>query len=190
MEIGLFFGSFNPIHIGHLIIANYVLNLTEVREVWFVVSPHNPFKQNEDLLGEQYRLSLVQKAISGNKKLKAVDIEFKLSRPSYTVNTLLYLKEKYPRQKFSMIMGSDSFQALAKWKDYEQIISQYPLFVYTRPGFEVQNEINARLTILKTPLLGISSTEIRDLIKNGRSIRYLVPDAVRKEIKKNKYYRK
>jgi len=190
MKIGLFFGSFNPIHTGHLIIANYVLNLMVFEEIWFIVSPQNPFKDNNQLLDEKNRLRLVKKAISGNDRIKVSNIEFKLSRPSYTINTLSYLKEKYPDHEFSIIMGSDSFQQLDKWKSFEEIIANYKILIYCRPGFNVENKLNADTEILNSPLLGISSTGVRELIRNGKSIRYLVPEKVRKEIIENQYYKK
>ena len=190
MKIGLFFGSFNPIHVGHLIISTYVLNISSAQEVWFIVSPQNPFKKNDELLDEHARLKLVEKAISGNRAMKISRVEFKLPRPSFTVDTLSYLEEKHPDHEFLLIMGSDSFQQLDKWKDFEKIIAKHKILVYRRPGFEIETKLNAEIEILNAPLLGISSTEIRDLIKHGKSIRYLVPEKVRKEIKKNEYYKK
>jgi nicotinate-nucleotide adenylyltransferase len=182
MKVGLYFGSFNPIHVGHLIIANHILNMTALEKIWFVVSPLNPFKESENLLNEYDRFHLVQKAIEGDNRLKATDIEFSLPRPSYTVHTLAYLKEKYPGYSFSIIMGSDSFQNLGKWKNAEVIIQNYPILVYKRPGFEVENKLNANLEVMDAPLLEISATHIRELIKKGKSIKYLVPPAVEEEI--------
>ena len=188
MKIGLYFGSFNPIHHGHLIIANFVANNTDVDQVWFVVSPQNPFKISAALLNEYQRLHLVRLAIDGEEKLRAVDIEFYLPKPSYTVDTLAYLEEKYPKHQFSIIMGGDSFQNLPKWKNAEVIMSRYSILVYNRPGFDV-NEIRDNIIVLNAPLLELSATEIRKTIKNGKSIRYLVPDAVKEEIERNGYYR-
>jgi nicotinate-nucleotide adenylyltransferase len=182
MKIGLYFGSFNPIHIGHLIIANHILNTSLLDKIWFVVSPLNPFKQSDNLLNEYDRFHLVQKAIENDNRLKASDIEFSLPKPSYTVHTLTYLREKYPTHSFSIIMGSDSFQNLGKWKNAEVIIENYPVVVYKRPGFEIDNKLNARLEIMKAPLLEISATHIRELIKEGKSIKYLVPPVVEEEI--------
>jgi nicotinate-nucleotide adenylyltransferase len=191
MKVGLYFGSFNPIHIGHLIIGSYVANYTDVDQVWFVVSPQNPLKQSFTLLNEYHRLYLTQISIENDDQLKCTDIEFKMPRPSYTIDTLTYLQEKYPKNTFSVIMGSDSFQNLHRWKNYEKILSQYSIYVYSRPGFEVKNiDRAANIKFLKAPLLDISSTGIRKAIKEGKSIRYLVTDKVREEIERNGYYRK
>lgn len=189
MKIGLYFGSFNPIHIGHLIIANHVVTNTDLQQVWLVVSPQNPLKTSSGLLNEYHRLHLIQSAIEGETKLKASNIEFHLPKPSYTVDTLAYLKEKYPHHSFAIIMGSDSFCNLPKWKNYEVIINNYPLYIYEREGFKINNNLNASITLLKAPLLQISSTRIRELLKNGKSIRYMVPDIVKEEIERNNYYK-
>jgi nicotinate-nucleotide adenylyltransferase len=189
MEIGLYFGSFNPIHHGHLIIGSYVAQNTSLKKVWFVVSPQNPFKLSSSLLNEYDRLHLINAAIDGESKLRVSNVEFKLPKPSYTVDTLAYLKEKHPEYQFSIIMGSDSFQNLSKWKNFEVIIKNYPIYVYNRQGFEIKNDIGANLHILKSPLLDISSTQIRSYIKEKKSIRYLVPDAVKEEIERNGYYK-
>lgn len=189
MKIGLYFGSFNPIHAAHLIIANYILNETDIQKVWFVVSPHNPLKPASGLLNEYHRLHLVKQAVGDDLRMKASDIEFSLPKPSYTVTTLAYLKEKYPEHKFCIIMGSDSFQNLHKWKNYEMILRDYEIFIYLRPGFEDVSAANGRITVLNAPLLELSATQIRKYIKEGKSIRYLVPDAVREEIEKGAYYK-
>ncbi|MBK9957132.1 MAG: nicotinate-nucleotide adenylyltransferase [Chitinophagaceae bacterium] len=189
MNIGLFFGSFNPIHNGHLIIAKYVLQNSQLNKLWFVVSPQNPFKSPQSLLNENHRLHLVNSAIEGETDLKACNIEFKLPKPSYTINSLTYLAEQYPDYKFTLIVGSDSFQNINKWKNYETLVSRYPIIIYKRPGFEVTQDFGANLTILEAPLLEISSTYIRSLVKKSLSIRYLVPDAVKEEIERNNYYR-
>jgi nicotinate-nucleotide adenylyltransferase len=188
MKIGLYFGSFNPIHTGHLIIANHIANNTELDEVWFVVSPQNPFKNTNSLLNEQHRLSLVKIAIEGEKKLKASNVEFKLPKPSYTADTLLYLSEKYPNHIFSIIIGSDSFQNIEKWKNYKYIINNYNVFIFQRPSFLVENKAK-NITIVDAPLLEISSTQIRKIIKEKKSIRYLVTDAVKEEIELKNYYK-
>lgn len=190
MEVGLYFGSFNPIHIGHLIIANHILNEGNIEKLWFVVSPLNPFKNQDSLMNEYERFHLLQKAIEGDYRLKALDIEFSLPRPSYTVHTLTYLKEKYQHHSFSIIMGSDSFQNLDKWKNPELIIDNHRIIVYKRPGFEVNNKLNAKVTIMDAPLLEISSTHIRELVKSGKSIKYLVPLGVEEEILASGFFRK
>ncbi|HWJ26582.1 MAG TPA: nicotinate (nicotinamide) nucleotide adenylyltransferase [Flavisolibacter sp.] len=190
MKVGLYFGSFNPIHIGHLIIANHILNETDLDKVWFVVSPQNPFKQSESLLNEYDRLFLVQKAIEGDSRLKASDIEFSLPKPSYTVHTLAYLSEKYPDHQFSIVMGSDGFQNLGKWKNAEVIIERYPILIYKRPGYEIDNQWNANIQVMNAPLLEISATHIRNLIKAGKSVKYLVPTSVEEEIKSTGFFKK
>lgn len=190
MKIGLYFGSFNPIHIGHLIIANHILNESELHKIWFVVSPHNPFKQADNLANEYDRFYLVQKAIEDDPRLKATDIEFSLPRPSYTIHTLAYLEEKYPGHRFYIIMGSDGFQNLGKWKNAEQIISNYPILIYKRPGFEINNDLGATIQVMEAPLLDISATHIRELIASGKSIKYLVPPKVEEEILSGGIFRK
>ncbi len=190
MKIGLYFGSFNPVHIAHLIIANHLLIATDIEKLWFVVSPQNPHKESASLLNEYHRLHLVQTAVQDDNRIKASDIEFSLPKPSYTTSTLAYLKEKHPEHEFCIIMGSDSFQNLNKWKNYEVIIKDYDVYVYNRPGFEVSNHLNAKLHIVDAPLLQLSATQIRQYIKEGKSIRYLVPEMVREEIEKGGYYKK
>ena len=190
MKIGLYFGSFNPIHNGHLVIASYILQHTELEQIWFVVSPQNPLKSSVGLLNEYHRLALVQLAVEPEPKFKAVDIEFRLPRPSYTVDTLAWLEEKYPQHQFAVIMGSDSLQNLSKWKNYKQILQHYPVYVYERPGYKPTTNYNGeKITILNAPFLEISATNIRKNIKEGKSIRYLVPDKVLEEIERNGYYR-
>jgi nicotinate-nucleotide adenylyltransferase len=189
MKVGLYFGSFNPVHVGHLIIATHVINTTELDQVWLVVSPHNPLKPSATLLNEYHRLNLVQTALEGETKIKASNIEFKLPKPSFTVDTLSYLKEKYSQHEFAIIMGSDSFCNLTKWKNYTVIVKNNPLYIYERQGFRINNELNATIHILQAPLLQISSTHIRELIRQKKSIRYMVPDSVKEEIEGNGYYR-
>jgi nicotinate-nucleotide adenylyltransferase len=190
MKVGLYFGSFNPIHIGHLIIVNHILNNSNLERIWFVVSPLNPFKTSENLINEYDRLHLVQKAVEDDPRLKASDIEFSLPKPSYTIHTLAYLKEKYRKYSFRIIMGSDSFQNLGKWKNAEIIIKNYPVIIYKRPGFEVENKLNAQIQIMDAPLLQISATHIRELIRAGKSIKYLVPPKVEEEIKASGLFKK
>jgi nicotinate-nucleotide adenylyltransferase len=188
MDIGLYFGSFNPIHIGHLILANHVLHHCGVEQVWFVVSPRNPLKESKSLLREQDRLHLVRTAIDSEPRFKASSVEFSLPRPSYTIDTMTHLQEKYPQHQFRIIMGGDSFQNLNQWKNYRQLLSQYSLIVYQRPGFEIKVPDGARVEITDAPLLDISSTYIRTLIREKKSIRYLVTDEVKDEIERNRYY--
>jgi nicotinate-nucleotide adenylyltransferase len=188
MKVGLYFGSFNPIHTGHLIIAAHVANHTDVQQVWLVVSPQNPLKQG-GLLNEYDRLHLVQLAIEEDPQLRASDAEFKLPRPSYTIDTLTYLQEKYPQHEFAVIMGGDSFQNIHRWKNYQALLRDYPIYIYNRPGFSITETHGARITILDAPLLEISATQVRNFVKEGKSIRYLVPDKVREEIERSHYYR-
>ncbi len=189
MKIGLYFGSFNPIHHGHLIIANHVVQSTALDQVWFVVSPQNPLKPAAGLLNEYHRIHLIRSAIDGENHLRASDIEFKLPRPSYTIDTLTYLGEKYPQHVFSIVMGSDGYQNLPKWKNYEQLLKNTDFYIYIRAGFEdIPVFPNARTQILDAPLLQISATHLRNILKEGKSIRYLVPDSVKQEIERNHYY--
>ena len=188
MRIGLYFGSFNPIHTGHCIIASHMADHTGLDQIWLVVSPQNPFKISHSLLNEYQRLHLVNLAVEGDNRLIASDIEFRLPKPSYTIDTLAYLREKYPANEFSVILGSDSFKNLSKWKNGSVILREYPLYIYPRPGH--QRETDAQnVHWVEAPLLEISSTRIREYIKAKKSIKYLVPEAVKEEIEKTGYYR-
>lgn len=188
MKIGLYFGSFNPIHTGHLIIASHIIEHTDLQKIWFVVSPQNPLKPSATLLNEYQRLNMVRLAVENDSRFNASDVEFKLPKPSYTIDTLTYLFEKYPKHQFTVLMGSDSYQNLNKWKNYELLVKNYSIVVYNRQNFEVQDNVyNA--TILNAPLLDISSTLIRNLIKEKKSIKYLVPNTVLDELMNNKYYK-
>jgi nicotinate-nucleotide adenylyltransferase len=189
LKTGLFFGSFNPIHIGHMIIANYMANNTDLDQIWFVVSPHNPHKPKPTLANDYNRLHLVRLAVEDNSSLMVSDIEFHLPKPSYTIDTLTYLREKYPNREFSLIMGGDNLLTLPKWKNYQTIVDNYHIYVYNRPGYE-----KGPLDLLETihyheaPLLNISATYIRNQIKTGNSIRYLVLDKVREELYASNMY--
>lgn len=188
-RIGLFFGSFNPIHLGHLIIANYILENTDLNKIWFIVSPQNPLKNTNDLLDDTIRLKLVRLAIKNNNKFKASDIEFRLSKPSYTINTLKYLKSKHKTKDFVLIVGEDNLDSFEKWKDYREILNDYELYVYPRTNSKANKNLNFQnIHKINAPLIEISSTYIRENIKLNKSIRYLLPEVVRKEIEKNNYY--
>ena len=185
-HIGLFFGSFNPVHIGHLIIANHMANETDLDQVWMVVSPQNPFKDKKSLAKDRDRYNLVHLAIGDNPKLSVSDIEFSMPKPSYTIDTLTYLKEKYPNKIFYLIMGGDNVPTLPKWKNSELLIENYKIYVYKRPGYDLGPlASHPNITSVEAPLLDISSTHIRQLIKERKSIQYLVPDAARLEIERS-----
>lgn len=189
MTIGLYFGSFNPVHNGHLIIARHIANYTPLQRIWFVISPQNPFKQKSSLINEHHRKHLIDMAIEGEKKLRASGIEFKLPIPSYTIDTLTYLKDKNPNDEFSIIMGSDSFQNISKWKNSDTLMRNYSILIYERPGFKVATkDLGEKITLLDAPLLEISSSIIRKLLREKKSIRYLVPDVVKEEIERQQYY--
>ena len=187
MNIGLFFGSFNPIHIGHLIIANVMTSHAD--RVWFVVSPQNPFKKNKSLLHEFDRYEMVEKAIQDNHLFQVTDVEFGMPRPSYTIDTLTYLSEKYPQHKFKLIIGSDNLSQFNKWKNAQVILDIYGLLVYPRPGAESSDlPKHPNVTVVEAPLLNISASYIRESVRQGKSIRYMVPEVVARHIEKQGYY--
>ena len=188
-KIGLFFGSFNPIHVGHLIIANYMVSYTSLDEVWFVVSPQNPFKEKKSLGNMYDRLEMVSLAIGDSDQLKASDIEFKLPQPSYTIDTLVHLKEKYPSKDFVLIMGEDNLEGLPKWKNYEIILRDYEIIVYPRPGYDGgELKKHAAVTMTDTPVMELSSTFLRQAIKDRKSIKFFTPDKVAEFIDKKGLY--
>ncbi|WP_236973774.1 nicotinate (nicotinamide) nucleotide adenylyltransferase [Membranihabitans maritimus] len=190
MEIGLFFGSFNPVHTGHMIIANHVANWSGLDEVWMIVTPQNPLKERSNLAKDYDRLHMVQLAIGDNPKLRASNIEFSLPKPSYTVDTLIYLKEKYPVHEFTLIMGGDNLQNLHKWKNYNVLLENYKILVYKRPEYlENQYQDRKNISLVEAPLMEISSTFIRKSLKKGKSVRYLVPDPVWAFLENSTLYR-
>ena len=193
MNIGLFFGSFNPIHLGHLIIANVVREQTKLQQVWFVVSPLNPFKKAKNLLNEYDRLRMVELAVEDNYDLRACNIEFSMPKPSYTADTLAYLSEQHPTHNFHLILGSDNLTHFHRWKNYPAIIDHHVLYVYPRPDVSTSKIAEAvsnhpNLHFVEAPLLNISATFIRNLVQQDRSVKYLVPDAVADYIRDKKLY--
>jgi nicotinate-nucleotide adenylyltransferase len=191
MKVGLFFGSFNPIHVGHMILANYMLEFTDLDKVWFVISPHNPLKNKSTLLEDRQRLQMVRIAVEDNNKLKASDVEFKLSQPSYTVHTLAYLKEKYPKNEFVLIMGADNLATFHKWKNYEEILKFHEIYVYPRKeSLESELPKYKKVKFVNAPVIEISSTMIRSAIKEKKDIRYFVPEKVWEYIKEMHFYEK
>lgn len=190
MKIGLFFGSFNPIHAGHLIIANYMANHTDLDQVWLVVSPHNPLKEKSDLINIYDRLEMAKLALEQAENIRVSDVELKLPQPSYTIDTLTHLHERYPEHQFSLIMGSDNLVSLKKWKNYELILRDYHIHIYPRPGFNNQELAqHPSVTITNTPLMELSATFIRKAFKEGKNIRFFVPDAVLQFIESKNLYR-
>lgn len=190
MKIGLFFGSFNPIHIGHLIIANYMATQTDLDRVWLVVSPQNPLKLKKSLARDHDRLHLVRLGIGDNPLLEASNIEFSLPKPSYTVDTLVYLREKYPDREFALIMGADNLATLHLWKNYETLLEQNDIYVYNRPQTDLgPYSQHPRVRLCPAPMLDISATYIRECLRTGKSVRYLVPDAVFEYLESGNLYR-
>lgn len=176
---GLFFGSFNPVHIGHLAIANYIVEFTQMDELWFVVSPQNPLKSAKGLAPAYHRLEMLRLALADYTRMKASDVEFSMPKPSYTIDTLTYLAEKYPERKFGLIMGSDNFVTFNKWKNYETILANYPVFVYPRKEVTANAEnFTGNITITQAPLIEVSSSFIRNAIKEGRDVRFFLHDKV------------
>ncbi|MCR9288358.1 MAG: nicotinate (nicotinamide) nucleotide adenylyltransferase [Bacteroidetes bacterium] len=191
MKIGLFFGSFNPIHIGHMIIANYMATQTDLKQVWLVVSPQNPLKKKNSLARDYDRLHLVRLAIGDNLNLKASNIEFDLPKPSYTIDTLTYLKEKHPAHEFVLIMGGDNLGTLHKWKNYELILENFEVYVYKRPKYELGTfEDHESVKMFDAPLMEISASYIRRCIREGLSVQYLVSEAVFEYLEASSLYRK
>lgn len=187
----LFFGSFNPIHVGHLIIANCMLQQEDVDEVWFVVSPQNPLKERATLLANHHRMQMVLRAIDDNYRLRACDIEMKLPVPSYTVVTLAALGEKYPEREFCLIMGSDNLESFERWRNYEYILEHYRLLVYPRPGSEhCQLTTHPSVTMVDVPTMNISSSYIRKQIAEGKDVRYLLTEPVYKYLTEMHFYEK
>lgn len=192
MKIGLYFGTFNPIHIGHLIIANHLVEFSDLDEVWLVVTPHNPHKQKNTLLNDYHRLEMVHLATEDYPKLKPSDIEFKLEQPNYTVNTLAHLEEKFPKHEFSLIMGEDNLNSFHKWKNYEVILERHNIYIYPRiTADNSKNQLSNHPKVHKidAPVVEISSTFIRNGIKEKKNIKPMLPEKVWEHIDRNLFYR-
>ena len=197
MKIGLYFGTFNPIHIGHLIIANHMAEYSDLEQIWMVVTPHNPLKKKDTLLDDYQRLHLVNLATEDYPKIKPSDVEFKLPQPNYTVNTLAHLQDKFPLYEFSLIMGEDNLKSLHKWKNYEIILQNHEIYVYPRVSSEAEKldskislNFGTKIHIINAPIVEISSTFIRENIKNKKNIQPLLPSKVWEYINHNNFYRK
>jgi len=187
-EILLYFGSFNPIHVGHLAIANYLVEYTQVNELWFVVTPHNPLKKSSTLIDDRVRQHLVQLAIGDYPKFRVSDVEFYLPKPNYTITTLTYLTEKYPDYKFSLLIGGDNLETFHKWKNYDVILKNYKIYVYRRPGCKVVEYENSDIEIVDAPLIEISSSFIRQSIGKGLDVRFFMPEKVSEYVDKMGYW--
>lgn len=196
-KVGLFFGSFNPIHIGHLILANYILENSDMDELWFVVSPQNPFKEKKSLLKDHNRLDMVQLALQNYPKMRASNVEFSLPKPSYTIDTLTYLQEKFPEHSFALIMGEDNLDGLKKWKNAETLIKNYQIIVYPRV-FEGDTSASLsdqkfrnheNISLIKAPIIEISATEIREMIKLGKNVRPMLPPEVFEYLDGSSFYK-
>ena len=205
MQIGLFFGSFNPIHIGHLALANYIVENSALQQIWFVVSPQNPFKRKENLLADYHRLELVNQAIENDDRFRASNIEFNLPKPSYTATTLAYLKEKYPQHEFAIIMGEDNLRTLHKWHNYEQILKNHTLYVYPRLltmqeehevgtiNSHISNDFSKEGNVIicdEAPVMKVSASFVRQAIKDGKDVRYLLTEPVHRYINEMNFYKK
>lgn len=188
-RVGLLFGSFNPVHTGHLILAEHFATRTDLAEVWLVVSPHSPFKQARDLLPEAQRLELVQLALADNPRLRAESLEFSLPRPSYTSTTLDALRERHPSLEFVLLMGADNLPGLPRWHEAARLLAQTDIYVYPRPGIALPElSIFPRVQVIAAPLLDLSATFIRESLRAGHSVRYLVPAAVERHIREAGYW--
>lgn len=192
-KVGLFFGSFNPIHIGHLILANYILENSDMNEVWFVVSPQNPFKDKKTLLNDHNRLDMVELALKNYPNIKASNVEFSLPKPSYTIDTLVYLNEKYPQYSFSLIMGEDNLKSLHKWKNADYLIKNYHIIVYPRiPEDEAkvtEYQQHENISLIKAPIIELSATEIRNMIKENKNVRPMLPPEVFEYLDGSSFYK-
>jgi nicotinate-nucleotide adenylyltransferase len=190
MKTGLFFGSFNPVHIGHMALAGYFVEFTDIEQLWFVISPHNPLKKKESLVNDQMRLDMVELAINGDNRFQTCDVEFRMPKPSYTIDTLTYLSEKHPKREFILLMGSDGLLTFHKWKNNEEIIRQYCRYIYPRKTTSTidYNQHKNIILIEDAPLIEISSSFIRESIKKEKDIRLFLPEKVSSYIQKYGLY--
>ncbi len=190
MKTGLFFGSFNPLHIGHMTIAQYMVEFTDLEQIWFVVSPQNPFKEKHSLLDQHHRLMMIRIATEDHPQFQASNIEFNLPKPSYTVDTLAYLKEKYPEHDFALIIGGDNLNSFHKWKNYEHILEEYELYVYPRPESKDHSLAgHKKVYLIQAPLMDISASFIRKSIADKKDISYFLPTKVWKYIDEMNFYK-
>ena len=190
MKVGLFFGSFNPYHIGHKTIASYMIEFTDLEKVYFVVSPHNPLKKKVSLLDQHHRLMIIKRDIEDNPRLDVSDIEFKMKQPSYTIDTLVRMQELYPENKFAIIMGSDNFKTIHKWKNYKEILNNYLVYLYPRPKYSISNLKSPNVHIVDgVPEMEISASFIRKSIKNKKNVSYLIPNKAWKYIDEMNFYK-
>ncbi|MEO6346808.1 MAG: nicotinate (nicotinamide) nucleotide adenylyltransferase [Aquaticitalea sp.] len=192
MNIGLYFGTFNPIHIGHLIIANHLAEYSDLDQVWFVVTPQSPFKVKSSMLADHQRLEMVYRATKDYPKLRPSDIEFKMPQPNYTINTLVYLQEKFPNNTFSLIMGEDNLKNFHKWKNYELILEQYDIYVYPRLSdgkLQTQFHQHPKIHHVDAPIMELSSTFIRNSIKEGKIVRPMLPENVWEYLDEMNFYK-
>ncbi len=190
LKTGIFGGSYNPIHIGHLALANYLCEFGDLDEIWFMVSPQNPFKKNQQMLDDHFRLEMVEAAITDYPRFKACDVEFQLPRPSYTAHTLEHLAKHYPEREFTLIIGADNWNSFDRWREPEKILAHHHILIYPRPGYPVdENNLPENVRLMPTPQMDISSTFIRDSIRQGKDIRYFLHPAVFQIIKERNWYK-
>jgi nicotinate-nucleotide adenylyltransferase len=190
-KIALYFGTFNPIHIGHMAIASYIVDFADVDQLWFVVSPQNPHKRKQNLLNDYHRLEMVHRAVDDDKRFRVSNIEFSLPKPSYTVDTLTYLKEQYPDHLFKIVIGSDNLEKFHKWKNYEEIEKNYGIIIYPRPGFEPSKyQFPSTTEVVNAPLMEISSTFIRKAIRDGKDVRHFLPQKTWEYLEEMNFYKK